>query len=339
MKKIIAVIAMALCCACTTNTTKAKKKEFRNDIVLKTTPVKNQENGTTCWAYAMLSTIETDRIMIGDSVNLSPLFVERCMLAERAKEQYLKGAKQNISTRGMCGTALRMMEQYGAIPLDSYFADDSFNHVAIYNKVDAITQNAIARRQGLNTLSADIDDMLNNQMGFLPKAVHMLGAEYTFIEFAHSVYKPGSYEGITSFTHHPYYDSFALEVADNVDREAFLNLPIDSLMARIDRSLRNNHAVCWEGDTSEKGFSFENGIAELDDAKHISQMYRQKDFEQYRTTDDHAMSIIGIAHDKKGKKYYIAKNSWGKDNPYGGLIYMSEDYVRMKTIAVWMIKE
>ena len=106
------------------------------------------------------------------------------------------------------------------------------------------------------------------------------------------------------------------------------------MMRRIERSLRSGHPVCWEGDVTEPGFSFERGVAELPDETPCTQQQRQKAFETRRTTDDHCMCLIGIAHDKKGRRYYIAKNSYGTNNPYGGLMYLSENYVRMKTVAV-----
>ena len=103
----------------------------------------------------------------------------------------------------------------------------------------------------------------------------------------------------------------------------------------MERSLRSGHPVCWEGDISEEGFSFENGVADVPENKrNAGQELRQREFETFRTTDDHCMAIIGIAHDKQGRKYFICKNSWGTENRYGGLMYMSFDYVRLKTIAV-----
>jgi bleomycin hydrolase len=117
-----------------------------------------------------------------------------------------------------------------------------------------------------------------------------------------------------------------LEVPDNWEHNRFLNIPADSLLAHTERAVRQHHGVCWEGDISERGFSFEEGIADLS-------------LINGRTTDDHCMSIVGIAHNQEGKRFFILKNSWGTDNPYGGLMYMSFDYFKAKTIAVYLTKE
>ena len=142
------------------------------------------------------------------------------------------------------------------------------------------------------------------------------------------------YMAMTSFTHHPFGESFVLEVPDNYSDEFFYNVPIDVMMKRIERSIRRGHPVCWEGDISENGFSFAHGIADLPNDRPCTQQERQKAFETRRTTDDHCMTLIGIAHDQNGRRYYIAKNSWGTNNPYGGLMYVSENYIRLKTIAI-----
>jgi bleomycin hydrolase len=167
----------------------------------------------------------------------------------------------------------------------------------------------------------------------MPKYVFMLGAEYTPLEFAHSVCQKDEYQAFTSFTHHPFHEPFVLELADNQMNDAFMNVPIDTLMNRIDSSLRAGHPVCWEGDVSEPGFSFKKGIATIDVSSDV-QSLRQEQFEQFKTTDDHCLVLVGIARDEKNEKYYLAKNSWGNHNVYGGFMYLSENYVKLKTIAV-----
>ena len=145
------------------------------------------------------------------------------------------------------------------------------------------------------------------------------------------------YVALTSFTHHPYNESFVLEVPDNYSNNLFLNLPLDTLITKVNDALMNGHPVCWEGDITEEGFSFKKGFAEY--ASKVSVEERQQSFERFDTTDDHCMAIVGMAKTKDGRKYYLCKNSWGTDNPFGGFMYMSEEYLRMKTVAVWINKD
>lgn len=304
-------------------------QSFTNEVMLRYTPIKDQGDNPLCWAYSMLATIETEHIMMGDSVNLSVDYVARKLLAEQARCHFLSRGYDRITTRGTMPLLLRLLAEYGAMPYDAYNAP-GLNYQALGKRL-AILSNASS---DMSQLGERAERLFDEHIGALPKKVYMLGAEYTPEEFAHSVCMRGEYMAMTSFTHHPFGDSFVIEVPDNYSDELFYNVPIDVMMKRIERSLRMGHPVCWEGDTSEKGFSFKRGVAELADDAPCSQEQRQKDFETRRTTDDHCMELIGIAHDKNGKKYFIAKNSWGTDNPYGGLMYLSENYVRLKTIAI-----
>jgi len=157
---------------------------------------------------------------------------------------------------------------------------------------------------------------------------------------------------ITSFSHHPFYQKFILEIPDNYSNGSFYNVPIDELMQTIDASIQAGYTVTWDGDVSEKGFSQKNGIAVIpEDPKRedlfdtpgaeieVTQDNRQVNFENLTTTDDHLMHLTGIAHDQNGTKYYLVKNSWGNIGPVQGYIYMSEEYLRMKTISIMVNQE
>lgn len=332
--RFLIIIAAFLLASCTylnigRNTDAGKKRQFINETLLGYTPVKHQGSSPLCWAYAMLATIETEHIQMGDSVNLSVDYVARHLLAEQARQHFLSSGYDRITLRGTAPLLLRLISEYGVMPYDSYNAP-SLNYKALARRLQTMSETS----HDLSQLSTRAQRLFDERIGYMPKNVYMLGAEYTPQQFAHSVYMLGEYTALTSFTHHPFDQTFAIEVPDNYSDELFYNVPVDVMMRRIERSLRSGHPVCWEGDVTEPGFSFERGIAELPDDIPCTQQQRQKAFETRRTTDDHCMCLIGIAHDNKGRRYYIAKNSYGTKNPYGGLMYLSENYVRMKTVAV-----
>lgn len=337
MKKFFLFIIFGLLVSCQKKTETARdalqKKVFKDEVRLKTTPVQSQGHSTLCWIYAMLGTIETEHLMQGDSVVLSSDYLARMLLTEQVREHYLTKGRKPISMRGMMPMAIHLLEQYGVEPLASYHAKSKINYHVVGRKLEQITDVALARRQGLEYLEERVNDLLDSTIDFMPKFVFMLGAEYTPLEFAHSVCQKDEYQAFTSFTHHPFHEPFVLELADNQMNDAFMNVPIDTLMNRIDSSLRAGHPVCWEGDVSEPGFSFKKGIATIDISSDV-QSLRQEQFEQFKTTDDHCLVLVGIARDEKNEKYYLTKNSWGTHNVYGGFMYLSENYVKLKTIAV-----
>lgn len=301
------------------------EEKFTVELRLPTTPVKDQGSSSLCWVYAMLATLETEHIMRGDSVNLSPDYVARMYLSEQANRRRLLPNKivqkeAGITTRGMCTMALDLIQTYGLQHYDAYRHKPDMDYNVLCRKLDK---------------GNDAEKLLDKYIGPLPKQVFMLGALYTPLEFAHSVCTDDEYVALTSFTHHPYGQRFPLEVPDNYFHNTFLNVPLDTMMNRIVQSLRSGHPVCWEGDTSEPGFLFGEGYAVLkNEKKKVTAERRQASFEAHRTTDDHVMEIVGLAHDQHGRRFFLCKNSWGTANRYHGFMFLSENYVRMKTIAV-----
>lgn len=301
------------------------EEKFTVELRLPTTPVKDQGSSSLCWVYAMLATLETEHIMRGDSVNLSPDYVARMYLSEQANRRRLLPNKvvqkeAGITTRGMCTMALDLIQTYGLQHYDAYRHKPNMDYNVLCRKLD---------------YGNDTEKLLDKYIGPLPNQVFMLGALYTPLEFAHSVCTDDEYIALTSFTHHPYGQCFPLEVPDNYFHNTFLNVPLNTMMNRIVQSLRSGHPVCWEGDTSEPGFLFGEGYAVLkNEKKKVTAERRQASFEARRTTDDHVMEIVGLAHDQHGRRFFLCKNSWGTDNRYHGFMFLSENYVRMKTIAV-----
>lgn len=301
------------------------KEKFTIDLRLPTTPVKDQGSSSLCWVYGMLATLETEHIMRGDSINLSPDYVARMYISEQANRRCLLPNKviqkeAGITTRGMCTMALDLIQTYGLQHYDAYRHKPDMDYNVLCRKLDK---------------GNDAEKLLDKYIGPLPNQVFMLGALYTPLEFAHSVCTDDEYIALTSFTHHPYGQRFPLEVPDNYFHDTFLNVPLDTMMNRIVQSLRAGHPVCWEGDTSEPGFLFGEGYAVLkNEKKKVTAERRQASFEARRTTDDHVMEIVGLAHDQHGRRFFLCKNSWGTANRYGGFMFLSENYVRMQTIAV-----
>lgn len=328
-------LAAVLLCGCEEK--KEGAAQFTDEVRLPMTEVKDQGRSQFCWIYAMLATIETEHIGRGDSVSLSADYVIRQYLTEQTRRYYLSNFRTPVSERGTAPMLLRLIQRSGAEPTHSFHPRKQVDYSVLSRRLMQRTR----LQPTLGDAMRQADDLLDEATDFLPLHVFMLSAEYTPLEFAHSVCRRDEYTALTSFTHHPFGQSFAIEVPDNLYADTCLNVPIDTLMQRIDRSLRTGHPVCWEGDISEKGFSFEKGIATLPPLRGSEsvQQRRQREFETRRTTDDHCMMLMGIARDPQGRRYYIAKNSWGKDNPYGGLMYLSEDYVRLKTVLVVMPSE
>lgn len=344
MKIRICCLAVAFVFAaisCRRNNNDFGKYSFTTDHINKYTPIRDQGRKQICWAYAMLATVEGDRLALGDSVCVSPFFLARNYLLEQAGEFYCRKGKKTFTLRATALTALRLLEEHGAMPYDAYSHGERINFNTLVENVEVTSQQAVQKKVDTDRFRKNVEDAIDKCLGYPTPHVHMYGAEYTPGEFARSVCPPDEYIGFTSFTHHPFYGTFALEVPDNYDDSEYYNLPIEELTGKVIKAVRDGRNVCWEGDVSEEGFSFKDGVAVFTENINADELQerRQRMFENSDTADDHCMCIIGLAHDQFGTQYFIMKNSWGDDSRYKGLMYMSMRYFKMKTIAVVMSKD
>lgn len=339
MRNIILLLALLSMASCSRRSPRSESTALDGYTVerrIPTTPVKHQGTSTLCWLYAMLATIESEHLAQGDSVNLSPHYIARRMLEAQAERYYFSRRPSDLALRGTASIALRALQTYGAQPYDTY----STRRPVAYGVLTRRVQQVVRTAGSLGQMKGRLEQLLDDEIGFTPRYVFMLGAEYTPREFAHSVCLPSEYVALTSFSHHPFGRRFALEVPDNTPRDSFLNVPLDRLMQAVEQALSHGHPVCWEGDISEPGFDHKRGVATLPAyLPEVTQQQRQRAYETRRTTDDHAMELCGLVRDRQGRRYFLAKNSWGTDNALGGYMLLSYNYVRLKTIAVWMSRK
>ena len=298
--------------------------------LLPVTPVKNQGRSDLCWVYAALAAIESTHAAAGDSVNLSPYYLARNMLMRQARLNWLSRGRHDMSMRGTLPMALHLLREDGAMPYDSYSTPSPINWRATSRRavLAANCEPTLDRAERAVATCAD------NAAGSVPPHVFMLGAEYSPVDFAQSVCRSDEWHMFTSFTHHPFGRDIQLELADNQFGDTFHNVPLDTLIHLLDRSLDNARAVGWEGDISEEGFRWAAGVADVPRSVACTQQERQRQFDRRLTTDDHCLTIVGRAVSRRGTRYYIAKNSWGATNALRGFILLSERYVRMKTVAL-----
>ena len=289
---------------------------FTDEVRLRTTPVKNQGRSQLCWIYGMLATIETDRIMAGDSVNLSPDYPARMWMAHLARRSFLSGGRERVDMRGMAPMTLALAAEYGMMTYDPYNCGGDANYNVLARRLTAMAR----RSHSMSSFDSRCTDILDESLGYMPSRFWLYSVEYSPRQLARSLFLPGDYTALTSFTHHSMGDTFALEVPDNKTACRFLNVPVDTLITDL--------VGQWPDATPDRDT--------LTDRDHAAWRILSPIQQNAPAPDDHCMALTGMARDRRGRLYFIAKNSWGTDNPYGGMMYLSEEYVRMKTIAVVM---
>ncbi len=355
--------------------------QFTDVVKVPATPVKNQASTGTCWCFATTSFMESELLRMGKGTyDLSEMFIVRQKYMNQLQDNYVRKGRGNIGQGSLSHTFMNAYRQVGIVPEEVYtginYDSDRHNHGEMTRYMKAIADVAIQQKKRSPEYDELIQNLFDTYLGKLPEKFTYQGKEYTPKSFAESLgLNMDDYVEITSFTHHPYYQPFEVEVPDNWEHAKMYNLPLDEMMAVTDYALQNGFTVCWDGDVSEKGFSFKNGVAinpevksvddysttdrarfePMNEQERLEEVYkferpfpevkvtpeiRQAGYESFVTTDDHLMHLTGIAKDQNGTKYYITKNSWGTErNTFGGYLNMSESYVRAKTIYIMVHKD
>ena len=351
---------------------KDKKKEgYKIEVLteLPATPVKNQQRTGTCWAFATTSFIESELLRMGKAEqDLSEMFFARYAYPAKAEEYVRKHGLGNFSQGGQAHDVMNVVKKYGFIPEEIYsgknYKGKVHNHTEMVNMMKGMLDGVLkSKNQGLtDRWLVAINSVLDIYLGKVPESFEYNGKKMSSASFAGRMlnFNADDYIEITSYNHHPYYEAFNLEVPDNWSNNLYYNVPIDDLVKIMNHAIKSGYTVCWDGDVSDPGFSHKNALAilpykewfEKDKSEReelfvdyipersVSQEDRQENYNSQITTDDHLMHIIGLSVDEHGRIYYITKNSWADDsNDFGGMLNMSESYIRLNTIAIMIHKD
>jgi len=341
----------------------------------KITSVKNQNRSSTCWAYSALGFLEAEllRLNKGDC-DFSEMFVVYHTMLDRAVNYVRLHGDASFSPGGSFYDVLYCWRHYGivpdkAMPAGVMYGDTLANHsdldAAAKAYVDVIAKSTASKISPL--WRRPLEAIYETYLGKLPQEFTYKGKKYTPRSFADSFgLNMDDYVSLTSYSHHPFYEAFAIEIQDNWRGAKSYNLPIDELMQVMRNAVNTGYTIAWGSDVSEEGFT-RNGIAVMPDVKKgaeltgsdmahwlglskadrraeltsrplpemtVTQQMRQEAYDNWETTDDHGMLIYGLAKDQNGKQYFMVKNSWGLAGKYKGLWYASEAFVAYKTMNI-----
>ncbi len=332
--------------------------EFTMDKTVDCTPVKSQGKTGTCWSFATSSFLESELIRKGKgNHDLSEMFVVRNIYKDKAVNYVLRQGKAQFSQGSLAHDPIRAAKKHGLVPEAVFMgrenADDRHDHAELSAVLKGFLDGVIKQKKLSNKWLPAFEAILDVYLGAAPQQFEYEGKSYSPKQFVSKMdVNPSDYISLTSYSHHPFYESFVLEIPDNYSNGDFYNLPMDELLQVIDHAVANDFSVAWDGDVSEKGFDARKGIAVLpEDSKRedlfevpgaeqtVTQEMRQETLYSYDTTDDHLMHLVGTAKDQKGTQYYLIKNSWGTISPHEGFIYMSKPYVQLKTVAIMVHKD
>ena len=355
---------------------------FTDGKIIRSTPVKNQNRSGTCWCYSTMTMLESEILRAGGpEIHLSEMWIVRHSFMDKAVKYVRLHGELNFAEGGASHDVTEGIKQHGIVPFEVYpglnYGTDKPDFHEISAVLKAYLDAVIQASGGSKTLSTawkrGFDAILDAYFGPMPETFTYEGKEYTPHSFAESLpIDMDDYVDLSSFTHHPFYAPFIIEVPDNWMWASVWNVPLDELMQTIDYALENGYTVAWGTDVSEKGFSRTKGIGIIPEAnlegmsgteaekwgkltekekeaalykfdkpgkeRQIDQQMRQEAFDNYETTDDHGMVIVGTATDQNGNRYFKVQNSWDLVPPYDGFWYFSRPFVEYKTMSIMVNK-
>ena len=383
---IIAALAVSLSAFAQSDTTQVKKDsvegwQFTTVDSVPITRVKDQHRSGTCWAFSTLGFLESEVLRIkGKEVELSPMFVVSKTLIDRATYCVRMYNEPRFAEGGSAYDVIYCMEHYGLVPKSAMpgirYGWTDADTLPVFSELTAVASGYLSGLKKQKKLSPvwreGLQAIYDTYLGPCPTEFEYEGKKYTPESFVKSLgLNAEDYVSITSYTHHPFYERFALEVPDNWRMDQMYNVPLEDMMRIIDNAIANGYTLAWGADVSEIGFT-RKGIGVVPDADHgadltgsdmqkwvgmskdkqkeeltkkplpektITQQMRQDAFDNWENTDDHGMQIFGTAKDQNGKRYYMVKNSWGTvKSDYKGIWYISEAFMQYKTNDVLVHK-
>ena len=384
MKKLL-LCTLALCLAlgaAAQNPDSVEGYRFTDGKIIRTTPVKNQNRSGTCWCYSTMTMLESEILRAGGpEMHLSEMWIVRHSFMDKAVKYVRLHGELNFAEGGASHDVTEGIKQHGIVPFEVYpglnYGTDKPDFHELSAVLKAYLDAVIQASGGSKTLSTawkrGFNAILDEYFGPCPETFTYEGKEYTPQSFAESLpIKMDDYVDLSSFTHHPFYEQFIIEVPDNWMWATVWNVPLDELMQTIDYALENGYTVAWGTDVSEKGFSRTKAIGIIPEAdlegmsgteaekwgkltarekeaalykfdkpgkeRKIDQQMCQEAFDNYETTDDHGMVIVGTATDQAGNQYFKVQNSWDVLPPYDGFWYFSRPFVEYKTMSIMVNK-
>ncbi len=354
---------------------------LENQVDIPVTSVKDQASSGTCWSFAATSFVEAEILKeSGQTLDLSEMYFVRMAYPQKAALYVRYHGQANFGPGGQAHDVMDVIRANGFVPEEVFDGKTIGEEQHIHGEMDAVAKaylDAVIKNRNRKLSPVWFDafqGIMDAYLGKIPTSFTIDNVDYTPVSYKEAVdFNPDEYVEFTSYQYKPYNEKILLEIPDNWSDALYYNVNLEDLMEIMHSAFEKGYTVCWDGDVSDKGFSYRNGLAllpdlvplNMDDSERarwetltnkernkelysfetvvtemeVSPELRQQHFDNYQTTDDHLMHLTGFSKDQNGTNFYKTKNSWNTSNDYEGYLYMSEAYVRLNTVAIMVHKD
>ncbi len=354
---------------------------LENQVDIPVTSVKDQASSGTCWSFAATSFVEAEILKeSGQTLDLSEMYFVRMAYPQKAALYVRYHGQANFGPGGQAHDVMDVIRANGFVPEEVFDGKTIGEEQHIHGEMDAVAKaylDAVIKNRNRKLSPVWFDafqGIMDAYLGKIPTSFTIDNVDYTPVSYKDAVhFNPDDYVEFTSYQYKPYNEKILLEIPDNWSDALYYNVNLEDLMEIMHSAFEKGYTVCWDGDVSDKGFSYRNGLAllpdlvplNMDDSERarwetltnkernkelysfetvvtemeVSPELRQQHFDNYETTDDHLMHLTGFSKDQNGTNFYKTKNSWNTSNDYEGYLYMSEAYVRLNTVAIMVHKD
>jgi bleomycin hydrolase len=370
--KFFTILFFAILFAQAQEKTNKKDSEYKFTVVknIEASSVQNQNQTSTCWSFSSLSFFESEMMRLGkfNDLNLSEMYVVNKVYSLKADNYVRMHGKTNFGEGGGFPDVISVLRNYGLMPEEAYTGKKDPGNPHNHKMLETTLKNILlpasldeTQKLDFNFLHNTVNAVCEEYLGKTPEKFEYKGKTYTPKSFGEATgLNPDDYVFLTSFSHHPFYSQFVLEIPDNWNWQSVYNLPLNEFQEVMSHAITTGYSFAWGADVSEKGFLRADALAIIpenysqkmtdEDKKNMSvkpqkqllitQEIRQKAFDNYETQDDHGMHVVGLVKDQNNTPYYLVKNSWGKEsNQCDGYFYASESYVLYKTTSIMLHKK
>src|SRR5690606_31302160 len=219
--KYFSVLFLAVLVSCVQATASDRGGELKVETVAEHFPVIDQGSTGTCWSFATTSFLESEIIRKGyPKTDLSEMYFVYHTYKNRALRYMLFHGNNNHGQGGQAHDVIDVLRTHGMVAQEAFPGVENNGRHNHRNLSEEARVEANRLNQSKDGFTSDnlysFDEILSKHLGQLPAEFRYNERKFTPVDFRDNFdIEPDDYIELTSYSHHPFYEPFVLEIPDN----------------------------------------------------------------------------------------------------------------------------